>query len=237
MRFFENDMRPAVTAISSMATKAVLEELTRGYRERTGITVALQSAGGVDVALRVEAGAVFDAVILAREAIDRLTTGGHLLAGSARDLVRSAVGVAVQAGAPRPDISDEEAVKRAVLEARTIGFSTGPSGVALAKQFQRWGIADDALRGRTVTPPPGVPVAALIARGEVALGFQQLSELRGVAGVDVLGPLPRALEIVTLFSGAIGAHAPGQAAAQAWLDFLGSADTAAVKERYGMETP
>src|SRR5204863_1497512 len=141
--------------------------------------------------------------VLARDAIDRLAAEGHLRAGSAVDLVRSGVVVAVRAGAARPDLGSEEAVRAAVLAAPSIGFSTGPSGVALAQLFARWGIAE-AVRPRVVTPPPGVPVAVLIARGEVALGFQQLSEMLNVDGVDVVGPLPRAIDVVTIFTGALG---------------------------------
>src|SRR5262249_22712179 len=161
---------------SSMATKAVLGELGRAYEGRSGQRVVIESVGGVDAAKRVQAGEVFDVVFLAADAIDRLCEAGRLVAGGQAGLMRAGGAIAGRAGAPRPDIASEEAVRRAVRAARTVGTSTGPSGVALRELFERWGIGQE-LRGRMVTAPPGVPVGALVARGEVELGFQQLSEL------------------------------------------------------------
>jgi molybdate transport system substrate-binding protein len=223
-----------VKGISSMATKAVLAELARAFELRTGCGVAIESVGGVDAAKRVAAGEAFDIVALARDAIDKLVDGGHLVDGSVVDLVRAGVAVAVPAGAPRPQIGSEDALRRAVVGARTIGYSTGPSGVALAKLFERWGIAEE-LRGRTVTPPPGVPVGALVARGEVALGFQQLSELIHVEGIDVIGPLPPSIQIVTTFSAAVGVRAREPDGARVLLEFMAAPAAADAKRRQGME--
>jgi molybdate transport system substrate-binding protein len=217
-----------------MATRAVLAALTRAYEDRAGCRVAIESVGGVDAAARVLAGEPFDVVLLARDAIDRLLAAGHLIADSAVDLARSGVAVAVRAGAPRPEIGTDEDLRRAVLAARTIGYSTGPSGVALGRLFERWGIAEQ-IRGRVVTPPPGLPVGALVARGEVELGFQQRSELVDVEGIDVLGPLPPPIQIVTTFSGAIGARAAEPDAAGALLAFMTSPAAAEAKRRHGME--
>ncbi len=217
-----------------MATKALLAALTRVYHDRTGHLVAIESVGGVDAAARVRAGEPFDVVVLARDAIDGLLASGHLVAGSVVDLVRSGVAVAVRRGAARPDVGTEENLRRAVLAARTIGCSTGPSGVALGRLFERWGIAEQ-IADRVVTPRPGIPVGALVARGEVALGFQQQSELIDLDGVDVLGPLPPAIQIVTTFSGAISAHAFEPEAARALLAFMASPAAAEAKRGQGME--
>jgi molybdate transport system substrate-binding protein len=223
-----------ITGIASMATKAVLAELARAYEARTGSAVAIESVGGVDAARRVQAGEAFDVVVLASDAIDKLLATGHLIPGSKADFVRSEVAVAVRAGAVRPDLSDEAALKRAVLAARTIGYSTGPSGVRLAELFQRWGIAE-ALRPRIVTPPPGVPVGRLVAQGEVELGFQQRSELIRVEGIEVVGPLPPSVQIVTTFSAGVGARARQPDVARSLLAFLVSTAAVDAKRREGME--
>jgi molybdate transport system substrate-binding protein len=227
-------MNDPIGVLSSMATRALLAELGRAYEERSGRQIVIESVGGVDAKRRVLAGEACDAVVLSSEAIDELLLAGRLVADSKLDLVRSGVAVAVRAGAPRPDIGSEEALRRALLEARTIGFSTGPSGVKLAKLLEHWGIAD-AVRDRIVTPPPGMPVGTLVARGEIELGFQQQSELIHLEGIDLLGPLPAAIQIVTIFSAAIGASSARVDAARALLAFLGSPATAEAKRRQGME--
>jgi molybdate transport system substrate-binding protein len=223
-----------ITGISSMATKAVLGELAEAWARASGNEVAIESVGGVDAARRVQAGEPFDVVILASNAIDPLEAAGRVVAGSRVDLVRSGVAVAVRAGAARPDIGSEEAVKQAVRSARSISHSTGPSGVYLTRLFERWGIAEE-IRDRIVQAPPGVPVGTLVARGEVELGFQQLSELMHVAGIAVLGPLPPEIQTVTTFSGAVCTAATQPEAARAMLAAMASPAADDTKRRHGME--
>jgi molybdate transport system substrate-binding protein len=220
--------------ISSMATREVLRELAAECHKATGELVTTEAAGGVDVAKRVQAGEAADIVVLASNVIDKLIGEGKLLAGSRVDIVRSGVAVAVRAGAERPDIHSEEALKRAVLSAKSLSYSTGPSGTHLEKTFERWGILDE-IRSRIVVPPPGVPVGSLVASGQAELGFQQLSELANLPGVDVIGPLPPPVQTITVFSGAIGAACARPDAARAVLAYMASPDTAAIKQRYGME--
>lgn len=226
-------MSTQISGISSMATRAVLAELIAAYEVQSGAHVAIESVGGVDAAKRVQAGEPFDVVVLASDAIDKLLADGHL-ADRRVDLVHSAVAVAVRLGAARPDIASEEALRHAVLAARTIGHSTGPSGVQLAKLFERWGIAD-RIKDRVVTAKPGVPVGTLVASGEIELGFQQLSELMFLDGIDVVGPLPPAIQIVTTFAAAVCASSTQPEAARALLDFMASPQAAEVKQRHGMQ--
>jgi molybdate transport system substrate-binding protein len=190
-----------LAGISSMATRQLLAELAAAYAAAGGQSVRFESVGGVDAAERVNSGEPFDLVVLAADAIDRLAAAGHVAADSVTALVRSEVAVAVREGAPQPDIGCEAALRRAVLAARTLGYSTGPSGTALLALFEGLGIAE-AVRERLVQAPAGVPVGALVARGDVELGFQQSSELMNLAGVAVIGPLPEPVQIVTTFSGA-----------------------------------
>lgn len=217
-----------------MATRLVLAELVAAYQRHCGCRVAVESVGGVDAARRVAAGEAFDVVFLASDAIDKLIASGQVLAGSKVDLLRSGVAVAVREGALRPDIASEEAVRAAVLAARSLSYSTGPSGVALARLFERWGIAD-RIKERIVVPPPGVPVGTLVARGEVELGFQQLSELMHLPGIDVLGLLPPAIQIVTTFSAGICTASRQPEAVRALLVAMNAPESAEIKRRHGME--
>ncbi|HSV58978.1 MAG TPA: substrate-binding domain-containing protein [Variovorax sp.] len=217
-----------------MATRALLQELAAMHTQRTGVEVMFEAVGGVEAAKRVAAGEPFDVAVLASDAIDRLLAAGKLDGAGRVDLVRSGVGVAVPAGAARPDISTEEAVRHAVLDAPCVAYSTGPSGVALMAQFGRWGIAGE-LQGRLVQAPPGVPVASLLSGGEATLGFQQMSELIGAQGIELVGPLPDEIQIITTFSAAPRLAARHANAVREMLDFMVSTDCDRVKRSLGME--
>jgi molybdate transport system substrate-binding protein len=223
-----------IKGISSMATRQLLAELLAVREQGLGFDVTIESVGGVDAARRVQDGEPFDFVVLALDAIDKLIAAGRVVPGSKVDLVHSGVAACVRAGAVRPDIASEEALRRAVLAAPSIGYSTGPSGVALMKLFERWGIADQ-VRQRTVQAPPGVPVGTLVARGEVALGFQQLSELMHLEGIDVLGPLPAAVQITTTFSAGLCSVSLQGKAVRSLLAFMASPEAAPAKRQHGME--
>jgi molybdate transport system substrate-binding protein len=225
---------PTLKAISSMATRQVLAELADAWQRRSGDAVAIESVGGVDAAKRVQAGEAFDAVFLAADAIDKLVASESVMAGSKVDLFRSAVAIAVRAGSAHPDMATEAALRQAVLDAPTIGYSTGPSGVALVKLFEQWGIAE-RVKDRIVQAPAGVPVGSLVASGEVALGFQQLSELMHLKGIEVVGPMPNDAQIVTTFSAGVCATSSYPDAVRRLLDFMASPESADAKRRHGME--
>ncbi|WP_144113184.1 substrate-binding domain-containing protein [Paraburkholderia sp. BCC1886] len=223
-----------VSGISSMATRNLLVDLVDCYARDAGQAVAIEATGGVEAARRVLEGEAFDVVVLAADAIARLIEAGRLVADSRVDIARSQVAVAVASGTARPDIANEAALRRAVLSAGSVGYSTGPSGTHLSNLFERWGIAD-AIASRIVLAAPGVPVGSLIASGEVELGFQQYSELLHVPGIEIVGMLPGDVDVVTVFSAAICTACVQREAARALIGYLASAEAAGVKRAHGME--
>jgi molybdate transport system substrate-binding protein len=229
-----NETQMSITVISSMATRQILNDLADAYTRSFGQRVTVESVGGVAAARRVEEGEAFDIVVLAANAISRLVAAGRVDAASRVGIARSGIAVAVAAGAARPSIDSEAAVRNALLSARSIGYSTGPSGAHLMRLFERWGITK-TIQPRIVQAPPGVGVGVLIARGDVELGFQQRSELIGVDGVDVIGSLPDAIQTMTVFEGALCANARAGEAARSLLEFMRHADADTAKQRYGME--
>lgn len=222
-----------LTGISSMATRQLLAELARVYASSGGAPLALESVGGVDAARRVQAGEPFDLVFLALDAIAKLVNSGHVLADSCVDLMRSQVAVAVKEGEPVPTIATEVDVRQAVLSAASVGYSTGPSGTALLALFERWGLMAD-VQGKLLQAPAGVPVARMVASGEVALGFQQRSEMIDAPGIQVIGDLPAEIEIVTIFSGGVCSLSTRRDHARALLAAFAAPIYAAIKLRYGM---
>jgi molybdate transport system substrate-binding protein len=226
-------MNRRIAGLSSMATRRILADLARDYESRNGIGVDIRSMGGVEAAKWVRTGEPTDVVVLASKVIESLEAEGHLAKGSVRDFARSEIGMAVQAGAPRPGVESEEAVRRAILDARRICYSTGPSGDHLKALCEKWGVVDSVL-ARALVAPPGVPVASLVARGDADLGFQQLSELIGQRGIEIVGPLPPEIQSVTLFSAGVSSKSAEQEAARALVAYLVSPETGDAKRRGGM---
>lgn len=227
--------KPAINGISSMATRQLLAELLARYQKATDRTVAVEAVGGVDAAKRVRAGEAFDLVILADDVIAKLESEGHVVAGSRAAFVRSPMAMAVPSGATRPDIGNAAAVRAALLGARAIGYSTGPSGTHLLTVLKSWGLDPADAPGRFVQAKPGIPVATLVAKGEAAIGIQQLSEFLGEPGIDIVGLLPPPIQLVTTFSMGIGARATHADAARAVIAYVNGPDADAVKRRFGMD--
>jgi molybdate transport system substrate-binding protein len=222
--------------ISSMATREVLAELADAYRRKVGIGVAIESVGGVEAARRVRAGEAFDILVLADETMASLESEGRVSGGTRVAIASSGVAIAVHADAALPDVSTGDAVRKAVLGASSVGYSTGPSGVHLARLFGQWGIAE-AIKSRIVQPPPGTPIGSLVASGQVELGFQQLSELIQLPGIRVAGALPPEIQVTTTFSGGVCAASSQQTAARAFLSFIASPESGDAKRRHGMQPP
>jgi molybdate transport system substrate-binding protein len=223
-----------IRVMSSNAFRQAYLELVPEFEKASGHKVVTSFVGGVDLMKRMKTGESVDLVILAGNSVDELIQLGKVVPGSRVDLAKVGVGVAVRAGAAKPDVSSADALKRALLAARSIGYSSGPSGAYLARMFERMGIADE-LKPKLKQAPPGVPVGGLIMRGEVELGFQQLSELLPVAGIDVIGPLPPEVQQVTVFSAGIHAAAKEPAAAMALVRFLISPASVPAIRNKGME--
>jgi len=217
-----------------MATRHILADLARDYELQSGINVDIRSMGGVEAAKLARAGEPTDIVVLASKAVESLEAEGHIVEGSIRDFARSEIGMAVPAGAGRVSVENEKTVRQAMIEARRIGYSTGPSGDHFKALCERWGLADSVL-AHALKAPPGVPVATLVAQGEADLGIQQLSELIGQPGIEVVGPLPPEIQAVTIFAAGVSTMSAEREAAQALVDYLASADTEAAIRRHGME--
>jgi molybdate transport system substrate-binding protein len=215
-------MTYGLQGISSMATRRLLAALCADYRERSGVAVAFEAAGGVEVPRRLREGESFDLVVLAARALQGLADEGLVVPASLVPFAVSPAALAVRAGSSKPGIGSDEALLQALRAAACIGYSTGPSGDALLQWLERAGVLAE-LRARLLRAPPGVPVASLLAEGKAEIGLQQLSELAGVDGVEVVGPLPAAMQLETVFSGAVCARSRQPEQARAFLAFIGSA--------------
>jgi molybdate transport system substrate-binding protein len=223
-----------IRVMSSNAFRQAYLELVPEFEKASGHRVVTSFAGGVQLMQRMQDGESVDLVITAGNSVDALIRLGKVVPGSRVDLAKVGVAAAVRAGAPKPDISSAAALKQALLAAKSIGYSTGPSGVHLVTVFQRMGIADE-LKPKSRQAPPGVPVGSFVASGEVELGFQQLSELLPVPGIEVIGMLPPEAQELTVFSAGIHAGAKQPAAARALVQFLSAPASVPAKKKNGME--
>ncbi|MBN9498921.1 MAG: substrate-binding domain-containing protein [Alphaproteobacteria bacterium] len=227
-------MAQKLICISSMATRHILAEISASHAAASGRKIDVNSMGGVDAAKRVESGEAVDIVVLASGALAKLARGGSVRADSIVDIARSALAAAVKAGPAKPDLSSDDSAKRALLGARAIAYSTGPSGDHIVALFKRWEIFA-AIEARLVKAPPGVPVGKLVADGAAEIGFQQLSELQGLPGIDIVGPLSPALQSVTNFAAGVAAAAADSQAAAGFIAALRAPAVREVYIRHGME--
>jgi molybdate transport system substrate-binding protein len=223
-----------VKVMAANALKEAYVELVAEFERTSGHKVTTTWGGTEGIARRVGDGEVVDVVLIAAPNIDKLILAGTLAAGSRADFARSGVGVAVRSGLPKPDISSGEAVRKAVLAAGSIAYSSGPSGFYLADLFRKMGIADQ-IKDKVRQPASGVQVGELLARGEADLGFQQVSELMHAKGVDFLGPLPADIQSTTVYAAGLHAAAPAPDAARALVKFLTAPEAGSALRKIGME--
>jgi molybdate transport system substrate-binding protein len=223
-----------IKVLATQATEEAYRELVPQFEKDTGHKVTTVFTGTLDANKRLAAGETYDLLIMSAPSIDEHIKGGKVVPGSRVDLAKSGVGVGVKAGAPKPDISTTDALKKTVLSAKSIGYSTGPSGVYIVSLFQRMGIADE-VKGKLRQTPTGVFVGSIIASGEAEIGFQQVSELSHFAGVDYVGPLPADVQQFTTFASGIMAGAKEAEAAKALVKFVTAPAAAAAYKKRGMD--
>jgi molybdate transport system substrate-binding protein len=227
-------MSDRITGLSSMATRRILADLARDYELRNRIQVEIRSMGGVEAAKLVRSGEPTDVVVLASKVMRSLEAEGHIANDSIVDFARSEIAIAVPAGSSPPGVESEQAIRQAMLTARRVCYSTGPSGDHLKALCEKWGVTESVM-GRALMAPPGVPVASLVARGDADLGFQQLSELAGQPGIEIVGSLPPEIQAITVFSAGVSSTSADREAAHALVSYMASAETGDAKRRYGME--
>jgi molybdate transport system substrate-binding protein len=212
--------------MTSGAFTAAYLELAPEFQRATGHRLVTEATsmgtGPTGIAARLERGEAIDVVIVSAADLERLTAAGLIRPGSRVDLARSAIGMAVRRGARKPDISSVEALRQTLLEAKSIAYSASVSGNYLSTElFQRLGVADRVLpKSRRIEG--GERVGAVVARGEAEIGFQQISELLPIAGIDFVGPLPAEVQRVTIFAAGVGARSANPALAGSFIDFLAS---------------
>jgi molybdate transport system substrate-binding protein len=222
-----------IKVMASAAFKEAYVELVPEFERTTRHKVVTIWTPTVEMMKRLKGGETVDLVIIAADSLDELIKLGRIVPESRVDIAKSGIGIAVRAGAPRPDIRTTEALKRALLAARSIAYSTGPSGVYIISLFQRMGIADE-LKPK-IKQVQGVPIGELVARGEAEIGFQQVSEILPVAGIELLGPLPADIQRITVFSTGLHVGAKHPEAARELVRFFTAPAAVPVIRKKGME--
>lgn len=216
------------------ALKEPFLALAAAFEKESGHKVTPIWGGTEGLARKVGDGEVADVLIIAAPNIEKLIREGKLAAGSRADFAKSGVGIAVRAGLPKPDVSSVEAVRKAVLDARSIAYSSGPSGRYLEELFGKMGIAEQ-IKGKVKQPPSGTQIAELLARGDADLGFQQISELLHASGIAYVGPLPPEIQSITVYSAALLTAAPQPEAARALVKFLTAPAAGPILMKVGLE--
>jgi molybdate transport system substrate-binding protein len=230
-----DEIKVMTSGAFTAAYLALVPEFERATGHRIVTEATSMGTGPTGIAARLERGEAIDVVIVSDRDLERLIAVGRIRPGTRVDLARSAIGMAVRRGAPKPDISSVDALKRTLLEAKSIAYSASVSGTYLSTElFLRLGIADRVLpKSRRIEG--GERVGAVVARGEAEIGFQQISELLPVEGIDFVGPLPAEVQRVTTFSAGVGAASAHLASARSFIDFLASPAAVATIRKTALE--
>jgi molybdate transport system substrate-binding protein len=218
--------------LSGGAMRPLLVEAVPLFARAHGVKAEMRFALTSVLAKEIEQGAAFDIALLPRPELDALAVGGAVAPGTQTDIARSAVGLAVRQGAPKPDIATVEALRRTLLAARSIGYSDGPSGAYVAELLQRLGIAEET---RTKTRLTSRPVAALVASGEAEVGMQQIVAILPVSGAELVGPLPSELQSIIVYAAGIAAAAANPDAAAAFIGFMATPEAARIMRAKGLD--
>jgi molybdate transport system substrate-binding protein len=229
------EVRVMISGGLTAAFKVLVPEFERvsGHKVLTAYGPSMGTTVNA-IPVRLERGEAVDVLIMVGYALGDLISQGKVIADSRVDLAKSPIGVAVRSGAPKPDISSADAVKRALLAAKTIAYSDSASGVYVSTEmFGKLGIADEMKdKARKI---PATPVGEIVAHGEAEIGFQQISELVPVPGIDIVGPLPPELQKITVFSAGIATVSKEPDAGKALIKFLGSPAASAAIVKSGIE--
>jgi molybdate transport system substrate-binding protein len=223
-----------IKVLSTQATEEAYKELAPQFEKASGHKVTTIFTGTLGVMKRLSDGESYDLLIMSRQSIDELAQAGKVVAGSRTDIAKSGVGVAVGKGKPKPDISTVDALKKTLLAAKSIGYSTGPSGIYVVTMFQKMGIADE-IKSKLKQTPTGVFVGSIIASGEAEIGFQQVSELSFFPGIDYVGPIPAEVQLITVFSAGIPAGTKQADAAKALVSFITAPAAAAIFKKHALD--
>src|SRR6266852_5571847 len=223
-----------IRVLSTQATEQAYRELVPQFEKASGHKVTTVFTGTLDANKRLAAGEIYDLLIMSAPSIEEHIKAGKVVAGSRVDLAKSGVGVGVKAGAPKPDIRTTEALKKTILGAKSIGYSTGPSGMYVLKLFERLGVAEQ-VKPKLKQTATAVFVGSIIASGDVEMGFQQVSELGQYPGVDFVGPLPADVQEMTVFSSGIIRNAKQADAARAWVRYLTGPEAAKAFTKRGLQ--
>jgi molybdate transport system substrate-binding protein len=223
-----------ITLLASTGVSSMMKVVLSDFEKKTGHNIKVSYDTSNLLMKRIQAGESVDLVILTAPLIDELTQSGKLTTGSRLDLAKSGIGVAIQSGKKKPDISSPEALKKALLETNSVAYTaTGASGIYFSKVIDQLGIGDQ-VRAKSKTPAGGI-IAEIVAKGDAEMGVQMISELTGVKGTQLVGPLPGNLQMFTIFSAGMMKDAKDLQLVKSLMQFLTTPESIAVYKLQGME--